>query len=521
MGGFVVKHSRTENTLRNTAAAIILQLVLVITRFSTQTVFIYVLGKQYTGVAGVFSDVLLMLSMAELGIGAAVLFSLYQPISQKNEEKIYAYIILLKKVYRILALVVLLIGLLLLPFLSYIIKDIPDIKENIKLIFILLIMKASCSYLLSYRTILFEAYQQKRIVSFLSCGVTIFITILQIMVLLLTRQYLLFLFIDIVGVILKNSCIMMISHRKYPMKLHEKQIFLSKEERNQVWKNVGSLSIYRISKIVLNGTDSVIISIMFGTPLVSHLVAYRTIINYIMDFAGQFFYSALPSVGNAVITETSEHNFKLFRHFRFALFVITCITGTCLFTMLTPFVKIWLGEDYSFHISVVAALVLNYYTSMMMIVNTSFRNGYGLYTKGVFSPVIMTLINIVLSLLFGRYFGVFGILIATSISRFSTQLWVDPVLLYKYAFHKKMNGDWKNFIIMLFVMTFCCTLSWGLTSKLSNSIGMLLIRFMVAVVVSSVTLCGVYGKKEEFIYTVAVVKKLSKKLYVYLKSWRG
>lgn len=515
-----MSQSRTENAIQNTAAAILLQLVLILTRFSTQTVFIYTLGKQYTGVAGVFSDLLLMLSGAELGIGAAVLFSLYQPISENDEEKICAYMNLLKRVYHVLALVIMLIGLALLPFLTYIIKDVPDIKENIQLIFFLLVMKTSCSYLLSYRSILFEAYQQKRVISLLSCGITIFTTIVQIIILLFTKEYLLFLIIDIVGVIAKNVAITFVSYRRYPMILHGKHA-LSKEEHKRVWSNVGSLSLYRISRIVLDGTDSVIISTMLGTPMVSRLVGYRMIINYITDFAGQFFHSALPSIGNAVVTETSDHNLGLFRKLNFALFSITCVTGACLFTMLTPFVDMWLGADFSFTISVVAALVLNYYTSMMMIVNTTFRNGYGLYTKGVFSPAIMAVLNIILSLLLGRQFGVFGILIATSISRLATQLWVDPVLLYKYAFHKKMNGYWFEFLARLIIVITCCLLSWFVTWNLSYTVLMLFVRLIAALAISFVTLWIIYGRRDEYKYTISVIKMVGSKMNNRLRRRRG
>ncbi|MGN0505292.1 MAG: lipopolysaccharide biosynthesis protein [Lachnospiraceae bacterium] len=502
--------SRTENTLRNTAAAMLMQLVSMLARFVTQTVFIYTLGKQYTGVSGVFSDLLHMLSATELGIGTAVLFSLYQPVRQQNREKICAYMALLKKVYHVIAVVIILLGAAMLPFLPYIIKDVPDIRESIRLIFLLFVLKTSLSYLFQYRGILFEACQQKRSLSLLSSAVTVTVTAFQVVVLVFTRQYLLFLLTDIAGVLLKNALVVLVYHRKFPFMVNRSEA-LSKEERNLVWKNVGSLSLYRVSNIILVGTDSVIISSLLGTPMVGILSGYRMIVNYISDFAGQLFHSALPSVGNAVVAESPEHNYFIYRRLSFALYTITCITATCLFVLLAPFVYLWLGEEYCLPVPVVASLVLNYYTAMMMIANTSFRNAYGLFSKRPEAPVAMALLNIVISIILGRRFGVFGILLATSIARLLTLLWIDPMLIYRYAFHVEWKGYWREFGIRI-VMTSCsCMLAFIFTFRLPYRFSMLFVRLFIAAAVSSFLIWLNYRKTAEYAYAIKTVKRLIRK----------
>ncbi|MDD6036537.1 MAG: hypothetical protein PUC30_10165 [Lachnospiraceae bacterium] len=503
--------SRTENTLRNTAAAMLLQFVSMLARFVTQTVFVYTLGKQYTGVAGVFSDLLHMLSAMELGIGTAVLFSLYQPIRQQNKEMICAYITLLKKVYRVVAVAIIVLGVVMLPFLPYIVKDIPDIRENIYLIFLLFVLKTAFSYLFQYRGILFEAYQQKRVLSLLSCIVTVTVTAVQVVGLVITRQYLLFLLLDIAGVILRNLLVMWAYRRRYPF-LANRSADLSREEKSLVWKNVGSLSLYRVSTIALVGTDSVIISSLLGTPMVGILSGYRMIVNYVSDFAGQFFHSALPSVGNAVVAESAEHNYLIYRRLSFALYTITSVTATCLFVLLTPFVFLWLGEEYCLSVPVVASLVLNYYTSMMMIANTSFRNAYGLFSKRPEAPLVMTLLNIVFSIMLGKICGVFGILLATSVARLMTLLWVDPMLIYRYAFHTQLKSYSKEFGIR-FVMTFCsCMLAYAFTYRLPYRFGMLFVRLFVAIVTSSALLWLRYRRTEEYAFVMNQISKWMRKI---------
>lgn len=502
--------SRTENTVRNTMAAYMLQIVSMIARFVSQTIFIYLLGKQYTGVAGVFSDILQMLAASELGIGAAVLFSLYRPIKEGNNSKVAAYMLLLKKVYHIIAIVIMGGGIILLPFLQYIVKDVPDIKENIYIVFMLYVAKTALSYLFHYRAVLFEAYQYKRIQSYINCIVTVFVIAVQTIVLWLTRQYYSFLILDIAGVLLSNCLLAVTYSKQYPFIKNEKEELL-KEEKTQVWKDVGNLSLYRVATIALNATDSVIISSMLGTEVVGALYGYRMLINYVSGFAGQFLHSALPSIGDASVSETTERNFLLYKRLSFGLYAITCVTATCLFVLLSPFVQWWLGAGYVATTGVVCTLVINYYTSMMMIVNTSFRNVYGLFNKKPFSPLYMAIINISLSIVLGKFWGLIGIFAATSISRVLTLFWIDPWLLYKNIYHVPMRDYWKETIKELLLATLSCALTYLCVDHLPNGFAFLFIRLLIALAISCITIWLVYRKTDEISYLLKKVKKIVKR----------
>ena len=502
--------SRTENTVRNTMAAYMLQVVSMIARFISQTIFISLLGKQYAGVAGVFSDILQMLAASELGIGAAVLFSLYRPIKNEDHSKVAAYMLLLKKVYHIIAIAIMGGGIILLPFLRYIVKDVPDIKENIYIVFLLFVAKTALSYLFHYRAVLFEAYQYKRVQSYINCTVTVVVIAIQTIVLYLTRQYYLFLLLDIIGVGLSNCILAVIYSKQYPFIKKEKRE-LSKEEKSGVWKNVGNLSLYRIATIALNATDSVIVSSMLGTEVVGALSGYRMLINYVSGFAGQFLHSALPSIGDAAVSETKEYNFLLFKRLSFCLYAITCVTATCLFALLSPFVQWWLGADYVAPIGVVCTLVMNYYTSMMMIVNTSFRNVYGLFNEKPFSPLYMAILNISLSIALGKCWGLIGIFAATSISRLLTLLWIDPWLLYKNIYRVPMRNYWKETLKELLLLTLSCTLTYLCVCCLPDGFVFLFIRLSIALTISCITVWLAYRKSDEISYSIKKVKKLFKR----------
>lgn len=499
--------SRTENAVRNTLAAFLLQIVTMMARFVSQTIFIQLLGKQYAGVAGVFSDILQMLAASELGIGAAVLFSLYQPIKDNDYSKISSYMSLLKRVYHIVSIVIMGGGIILLPFLRYIVKDVPDIKEDIRVIFMLFVIKTALSYLFHYRAVLFEAYQYKRIQSLINCISSIVIICIQVVILYLTRQYYTFLFLEIAGVLLSNFVLAVKYDRKYSF-IKKEKAKLSGEEMGQVWKNVGNLSLYRVATISLNATDSIIISSMLGTAIVGLLSGYRMLTNYVFSFSGQFLHSSLPGIGNATVSETTEHNYLIYKRLSFVLFVITCITSTCLFVSLSPFVKWWLGEDFVVPTGVVAVLVMNYFTSMMMIVNTSFRNVYGLFNRKPMAPVCMAVTNIVLSIFLGKLFGLIGIFAATSISRMATLLWVDPWLLYKNVYNISMKEYWIEFVKKVILVITSCALTYLCTDCIWGFRANFVLRLAIALLISALIIRITYSKSEEYGYFIKKAKKL-------------
>ena len=156
--------SRTAKTVLNTVSGILNRFCNTILSFVLRTVFIYTLGIQYTGVSSVFTDILTMLSLSELGISTAIATALYKPLHDKDNSKIRKLMKFYKNAYRYIAIFIFIVGILLLPFLKYLITDIPDIKENIYLIFIFYMMKTSISYLFVYKSTILNADQKQYVV---------------------------------------------------------------------------------------------------------------------------------------------------------------------------------------------------------------------------------------------------------------------------------------------------------------------------------------------------------------------
>ncbi|MDO5559247.1 MAG: hypothetical protein Q4F95_06565 [Oscillospiraceae bacterium] len=505
--------SRTQNTIRNTMAALLLKLLTAVVSFVMQTVFIYTLGKQYTGISGLFSDILLMLSMTELGIGAAVLFALYKPVHDNDNVTAAKYLRLVQRAYLTIAAVITAAGLLLIPFLDLIVRDVPDIRENIRLIFMMFVFRSAATYLFSYKTILLEAYQKKRKISLISCAVTVTAVLTEVPLLIITHNYLLYLGIEIVSVFAKNLLISAAAKKTCPEVFSLKVSPLERDVRNKLWNDVSALAIYRVANVVLNSTDSIIISGVIGTQVVSLLVGYRLIINLVCDLTSQFFYSALPSVGNYIVSKTKEEAYHMYRRFQFVLFFLTSVSSVCLITLLNPFIEIWLGGDFCFPVHVTAVLVLNFYTTMMMQVNTTFRNGYGLYIEGRFCPLVMAVLNIVLSVWWANLWGIAGVLLATSVSRLLTQIWVDPVLLYRYAFKRSCKKYFAVYFFCFVITAAVCTASFWITGFFAHSFIMLFIRLAAVLMISCTALYLIFRKTEEFQYMISMLRRLTDRLF--------
>lgn len=439
--------SRSKNSIKNASSEIVVRLLTAGSKFILRTVFIYTLGIQYNGVAGLFNDILFMFSLAELGINRAIAFALYKPLANKDEDAIARIMKFYKVVYRIIAGVIMLAGILMLPFLQYLVKDVPDIKESIHLIFILFVIQSASSYLFIYKATLLEANQQKRIVSYVNIVATIVQVICESAILIVFKEYLLYLVFSIVCTLAKNIIISYLAEKQFPVLKVKSVGPLTKEEAKQIKADIGATAIYNVSNVAVQTTDTIVTAAFFPTTIVGILSNYRLITNTLNTLISQISASCVPSIGNLAVTATKERLHKLHNQLSFIMFMIGNFVSATLITILNPFIEhIWLDEQYLFIMPTVIVIVFNLYLCVMQYPNTAYRNSNGLFVQGRVRPAVMAVINVVLSITlanvfskYGAQWGVFGILLATPVSRLLTETWFDPYVVYKYVFRTKMN----------------------------------------------------------------------------------
>lgn len=442
--------SRTKNVLVNTSTGLMVKVLRMFLNFVLKTVFIKVLGIQYTGVSSLFTDVLTILSFAELGIGSAVTYALYKPVAENDQRKILKLMNFYKSAYRMVAAIVFVSGVLLIPFLDVLVKDTPDIKESITLIYFLYLVHTACSYLLIYKSAILEAKQKKYVISKVEGSMTIVRLVAECVILLVFRQFLVYLILEIVLTVVQNVIVARKADREYLMKYSKEM--LDKDEKRALFSDIGALAMYQISWVILSGTDSVVISAVLGTGMVGFLSYYKMIITQITSFLQQFFTSANASVGNLAVEGNGEKQYRLFCDINFAVFWLMTFCCSGLYILFNPFVEIWLGKKYVLGEGIVLALVLDFFVTNMIRCAALFRTSNGLFVQGKYRPVIMAVLNVVLSIALAYKMGVFGVLMATVISRLVTQTWYDPWLVYRNIFQHSAADYYKKYVLYVFTI---------------------------------------------------------------------
>lgn len=437
-------NSRVKKTIVNTTFGLMAQMVNVVMNFVMRTVFIYTLGIQYTGVSSVFSDILTMLSLSELGVGTAIATALYEPLKYHDEDQIRKLMLFYKKAYRIIACVILIIGIGLLPFLDYLVTDIPNITEDIRLIFALYIIKTASSYLMIYKSTLLRADQKEYIVKSLETICILIRYVVEIVCLVFFRKYILYLSIEVVATIIQNYVVTNRAQKEYPFAFERSTDKLKKEEVRGLFKDIKGLAMYQISGSIGNSIDNVMISSLISTTLAGMLSNYSLIRKQIENIVKQFFTAALPSVGNLVSEKNIHKQYIIFNRLFYLSFLIVNFCATSLFVIFNPFISLWLGEEFLLGKEISFIIALDFFLYILLQEIALFRTANGMFVRGQYRPLITAVMNVFLTFLFIKIFGVFGAILATVLCRLFTQ-WYDPYILFRYVFKEKFRSFYAKY----------------------------------------------------------------------------
>lgn len=503
------QRSRTENSIINSAMSIVTQVLTVVLNFAVKTVFIKMLNDEYLGVNGLFTNIITMLSLADLGIGIAIPYSLYKPLAKKDEHKINVLMNFYKKVYTIIGIAVLLIGLSLTPFLGLIIKDIPKNVPHLSLIYILFVIHSASSYFFVYKKFLIDSDQKGYITSRIIFTFSTLLSIIQIILLITTKNYILFLLSSIILVIIQNIYISSKANKLYPFIKNKTDEKLEKEDMEGIKKNVSSLFIYKVGTVIMNGTDNIIISKFIGLIIVGFYSNYVLIINSITTVLNQIFNAITSSIGNLVVTTNKKRSKEVYDNLNFANFWLYALFGVCIIVLINPFINIWIGKKYVMGFSIVFLLVLNFYVLGMQSVTNSFRNAYGLFWIAKYRPIIMVIINIVISVVLVQFIGIEGVLIGTLISRLVTTAWLDPYIVHKYGFEISPKSYYIDYLKYLVIFIAISTiLNYFVSMVAINNIFILILIAILVVISVNVILVLLFFKTSEFNYFYDKIKKI-------------
>lgn len=491
--------TRTENAIRNVKTGFIVQLINKIMAFVVRTIFIKCLNTEYLGVNGLFTNVLTILSFAELGIGTAIIFSMYKPVADNDKEKIKTLMSLYKKTYNTIGFVVFFLGLLVIPFMNLIVKDIPNIKENIILIYILFLANTASSYFFTYKKSIIIAHQKQSIINNIDSIFYLIKSAIEILFLIISKDFIVYLIIQIGGTLLENFYLSYTANKLYPY-LKEKDIKkLSKKESKDIFSNVKSLVIYKFGGVIMNGTDNILISSLINVATVGIVSNYNLIITSVKSILSTALNGVTASVGNLNAIGNKEQKEKTYYDLTFIYYIVYSFCTIAFIVLLNPFIKIWLGENYVLNISISIALAVSFFIDGMRQSGFIYRTTLGLFQKAQLTPYIGAITNIILSIVLCKLFGLVGIFIATSIAQLVSYSWIDTHLIYKYEFKKSPKNYYTKCI--LYFITFIAELI--VTLLLCNFIKInmyidFIIKTIIVIIIPNIINLIIYKKSSEY-----------------------
>lgn len=455
--------SRTTLAKRNILFGYISKLTTMVLEFISRAVFIKILGEEYLGIGGVFTNIIQVLALAELGMNNVLGYSFYKPIAENNESKIAALISFYKKIYNCIAIAVAIIGLILIPFLHYLINT-SIYYDNLTEIYLLYLIDTVISYLFVYKSTLLRSAQRSYIANRYEIVCTIVRTTLQICSILAFGNFLIYLAIKVVMSGVTNYLIAHRAEKEYPYIKQIKQASLDNESKKDIVKTIRSGFVYKLSAVLLNSTDNVFISIIVSTVAVGYLSNYLTIIQGLSSFYTILFASLTAGVGNLVVTTQRQHRREIFEQLLFVSSWIAIVFSVCLYVLADDFVILWLGRKYVIDQSVLLSKVLMLFISCSLQPIFSYREALGLYNKTKYAMLLAAIVNIGLSVIMGIYWGMAGILFASIIAVLGTYFWYEPIVLYKDCFDIDASKYFKNklvdllfLIVALFGFRMVCT----------------------------------------------------------------
>ena len=458
---------RTINAKRNIIYGLFQVILSQVLPFVIRTVMIYRFGVEYLGLNSLFTSVLSVLSLMELGFGTAVVYSMYKPAAEGNTDQLCAYLTYYRKIYRVIGLAILTVGLMLMPFLNRLVHD-PTMPGglNIYICYLIFLTDTVISYILyGYMTAIPAAYQRRDILSKVDMAMNILQCAVRTFLLLASRNFYLYLLSIPVCTIIRNLFIAWTIRKKYPELKCRGEI--KPDQKHDLNKKVYGLVIEKITAVSRNSIDSLCITALIGLAINGIYNNYYYVMTGISAFSTMLLNSMMSGVGNTIAVESREKNYSDMRMFDFIYTAIAGWATACMLCLYQPFIKIWLGKNMMLEFPVVIGLCAYFYILKSGDIRWVYGEGRGLWYENRFIMIGEALVNTVLNILFCKIMGVLGIILATVISVFFTNYFFCPRLLFKLYFQ---NGKLKEYRIdhVCYGITMAMTagFSWVICEKL-------------------------------------------------------
>lgn len=504
--------SRTESAIKNFRITIFTQVVNICLNFAVRGIFIKTLGIEYLGVEGLFSNVLSLLSMTEMGVGTAIAYSLYLPIAEGNSNKVSAILKFFSQIYIRISIIIFCIGILLSFSLEKWVEYPSNININLKIVFFLFLINTSISYIYAYKKSYIVALQKNYVIVIVHQILRSIQLVFQFGILTIWGNYYLYLILQILFTFTENIVFHFVTNFYYPINMTGNNS-LSLYEIEKIKKNIKSLFKYKISSSILNGTDNIIISKFVDINSVGILVNYTTITGVINGVISQIFDSITSSIGNLNATENKTKQFESFFMIFFINAWIYAYLFVILYFLMDDFISIWIGKEFRFNNITFLCIILNFYVNGIHTTLYIYRSTLGLFTKTSNIAIFAALLNILFSILVAPYLGVAGILLVTAIVRIAFINLVDAHQVFnKYFGINKLKYYISNLIPIILIIISIFTGRMLINNFESNNIFELIYKGIVISLVFHIYISlYLFWDKKKRKFMLKLIKKILQK----------
>lgn len=506
---------RKKKSAFNMISSIFSYIINIVFTFITQAVLVKLLGIEYSGINGLFTNIITMLSVAELGIGTTIIFKLYEPIAENDKEKIKSWMDFYKTCYRFVAIFITVIGILIIPFVPVIVGKV-DIEESIIFLYLIALLDSILSYIMTYKRSLLYADQNSYVINFVHLGYIVTMNITQIIVLLVTKQYILYLIVKLIYRVLENIILNMYVNKKYPF-IKESAVPISKLEKKDIFERIKAIFLQKISFVINKGIDNIIISLFLGVSAVGYYNNYNLVALALCNLVFQLVSSMSASVGNLLTEKNNNKSYDIYKKLNMFNSFLSGFIIVGFFSCVDAFVVIWLGKEYLLSLPIVISFGIYIYSDSIRRSITMFKEAAGICREDKYMYVIMTLINLILSIILCRFIGISGVILGTAISYLFLVIYSYPKYIFKPIFQKKTYLYYLENLKYLFVIIISCIISYIMFRiKFDNNIINLLFYGFTSIFEYMIIFIITFRKTDEFKfyyeYFLKIIKKIKRRL---------
>lgn len=502
----VDEQNRTEYSAKNTSMAIVCQIVAILVGYITRIVFTHTLSATYVGINGLFMNIFNALTLAGLGLAPAITYALYQPIAAGDIEKQKAVLKLIQLFFRRIALILFGIGIILIPTIPFVVNNAEGVS-NLTLIYVMYLLNAVLSYVFIYKRLLMDAYQLSYIGLFYQTAFIVVQDIVQIIILVATKNFLLYLSMYLVFTLITNIVTTRRTERMYPYLKEPVTMTLPESEKKDMFSNVRAMMMQKLGAVLINDTDNILVSALAGIVSVGKYSNYYLLITSVNQILERIFFGITASVGNLGATSNISRVKKIFETSFFIGQWIYGFAAICLYELLSPFVAMSLGKQFLFEDHVVFILCINFYVMGMRKATQVFRDSLGIFRQDRYKVFAEFFINLVVSVLLAPKYGAFGIFFGALVSVALTSVWLEPYVLYKYHLKTPVRNYFGAYAFYAAVLA----IAWYATDALCVRIPggyfqVIVLRLLVCLIVPNVIMLVFYCRKKEFLFAIDKMK---------------